>query len=95
MHLNELPPWSHVIFAEEAVVRWRRLMRGGTASTYKEIGLNKMTIARFEKLIGSSAFQIEMLRVVPIRPLRLVHNRLTREFTTSIVQSKLVRVSTK
>lgn len=91
MHLNELPPWTHVFFAEEAVVRWRQLMRGGTATTYKEIGLNQMTIARFEKLVKSSGLKVEMLRVIPIKPLRLVHNRLTREFTTSIVQSKLIR----
>jgi 2-polyprenyl-3-methyl-5-hydroxy-6-metoxy-1,4-benzoquinol methylase len=91
MHLNELPPWTHVFFAEEAVLRWRQLMRGGTATTYSQIGLNQMTVSRFEKLAGLSGMRIESLKVVPIRPLRLIHNRWTREFTTSIVQSKLVR----
>jgi hypothetical protein len=92
MHLNELPPWTHVFCAEEAVLRWRQLMRGGTATTYSEIGLNRMTVSRFEKLAGLSGLRIELLKVVPIRPLRLIHNRLTREFTTSIVQSKLVKI---
>jgi len=92
MHLNELPPWTHVFFAEEAVLRWRQLMRGGTATTYSEVGLNRMTVSRFEKLAGLSGLRIELLKVVPIRPLRLIHNRLTREFTTSVVQSKLVKI---
>jgi 2-polyprenyl-3-methyl-5-hydroxy-6-metoxy-1,4-benzoquinol methylase len=92
MHLNELPPWTHVFFAEEAVLRWRQLMRGGTATTYSEVGLNQMTVSRFEKLVRLSGLKIESLKVVPIRPLRLIHNRWTREFTTSIVQSKLVKI---
>ena len=86
MHLNELPPWTHVFCSEEAVVRWRRLMRGGEASTYAELGLNQMTVRRFLRLLSQSGFEVEYLRVVPIRPLRLLHNRLTREFTTSVVQ---------
>jgi 2-polyprenyl-3-methyl-5-hydroxy-6-metoxy-1,4-benzoquinol methylase len=89
MHLNELPPWTHVFCGEEAVLRWRQLMRGGNALTYAEVGLNRMTVARFVRLIRASHFEIELLRVMPIQPLRWVHNRLTREFTTSVVQCAL------
>jgi len=92
MHLNELPPWTHIFFAEEAVLRWRQLMRGGAATAYSEVGLNQMTVSRFEKLAALSGLRIESLKAVPIRPLRLIHNRWTREFTTSIVQCKLIKV---
>jgi SAM-dependent methyltransferase len=88
-HLIELPPWSHVWFGEEAVVRWRQLMRGGDATTYRELGLNRMTLARFECLIRASQFTIESLKIVPIRRLRWLHNRVTREFCTSVVQAEL------
>jgi SAM-dependent methyltransferase len=88
-HLHELPPWTHVFFSEEAVVRWRQLMRGGNATTYAELGLNQMTVGRFVKLAKQSGFEVHFLRVAPIRPLRWFHNRLTREFTTSVVQCAL------
>ena len=88
-HLVELPPWTHVCFSEEAVVRWRQLMRGGDATTYADLGLNQMKVARFERLLAQSGFQIDSLKVVPIRPLRWLHNRFTREFTTSVVRAVL------
>lgn len=86
MHLQELYPWTHVLFSEEAVLRWRQLMRGGSDLTYRQIGLNQMTVRRFTELVAQSGFRVEDFKVVPIRPLRWIHNRLTREFTTSIIQ---------
>jgi hypothetical protein len=50
-----------------------------------------MTIRRFEHLVWESDFRIEFLETVPIRALRIVHNRLTREWTTSIVRCKLLK----
>jgi 2-polyprenyl-3-methyl-5-hydroxy-6-metoxy-1,4-benzoquinol methylase len=88
-HLHELPPWTHVFFSEESILRWRQLMRHDNALTYAEIGLNQMTVSRFVKLAKQSGFEIQFLRIVPIRPLRWLHNRLTREFTTSVVQCAL------
>jgi hypothetical protein len=82
----ELYPWTHILFSEEAVLRWRQLMRGGKALHYGEIGLNQMTVARFLQLLDRSDFRVVTLRVIPIRPLRWLHTRLTREFTTSVVQ---------
>jgi SAM-dependent methyltransferase len=88
-HLIELPPWAHVFFSESAVVRWRQLMRGGDATSYAEIGLNQMKVAHFERLAVQSGFEIDSLEVVPIKPLRWIHNRFTREFTTSVVRAVL------
>jgi hypothetical protein len=52
--------------------------------------LNQLTIRQFEKLIAQSDFRFEKLEPVPIRKLRPVANRLTREVTTAVVRCKLV-----
>ena len=92
-HLIELPPWTHVFFTERAVMEWRSHMRDDGARRYADggCGLNQMTIAAFEKMVKRSRFRIEYLRTPPIRRLRFLHNRWTREFTTSVVQCKLLR----
>lgn len=56
-----------------------------------EGGLNQTTIAGFEKLVQTSRFRIETLETVPIRRLRPLHSRITREFTTSVVRARLVK----
>jgi hypothetical protein len=50
-----------------------------------------MTIAKFEKLVAASPLQFASLELVPIKKLRPLHNRLTREFTTAIVRCRLVK----
>lgn len=91
-HLFSIFPWSHLLFSEAALIRWRADMRPDGATRFSEVegGLNQMTIARFERLVAASQFRIDKLETVPIRALRQVHGRLTREFTTAIVRTKLV-----
>jgi SAM-dependent methyltransferase len=91
-HLFSVFPWAHLLFSERALIRWRALIRADGATRFCEVegGLNKMTIERFERLVSASRFRIEALEAVPIRKLRLVHCRLTREFTTALVRTKLV-----
>jgi hypothetical protein len=48
-----------------------------------------MTIARFLRILGESPLHVERFELVPIRRLRRFHNRLTREFFTSIVRCRL------
>jgi SAM-dependent methyltransferase len=94
-HLFSVFPWAHLLFSEDALLRWRGDLRADGATRFAEVegGLNQMTIARFERLVSASKFRIEALETVPIRPLRSVHSRLTREFTTAIVRTKLVSKS--
>jgi len=91
-HLFSIIPWAHLIFSENALMRWRSDFKTDGAKSFREVeqGLNQMTIGKFEKLLGSSDFRIEKLELVPIRKLRPFANRLTREFTTAIVRCKLV-----
>jgi|SRR5579859_3121 len=90
-HLFSVFPWAHLFFSERALIRWRSNIRSDGATRFCEVdgGLNQMTIARFEKLVKQSPFVVDFLEAVPIRRLRLLHNRLTREFTTSFVRCKL------
>jgi SAM-dependent methyltransferase len=92
-HLFSVFPWAHLIFSERALIRWRSTFKTDGATRFSEVagGLNQMTIARFTKLIADSPFQFASLGLVPIRPFRHLHNRLTREFTTAIVRCRLTK----
>jgi SAM-dependent methyltransferase len=92
-HLFSVFPWAHVIFSENALIRWRSAYRQDGATRFCEVagGLNQMTIRRFEELVEQGPFKFHSLELVPIQPLRRFHNRLTREFTTSVVRCTLVK----
>lgn len=96
-HLFSVFPWAHLIFSECALIRWRSDLRSDGATRFGEVegGLNGMTIARFEGLLKGSPFVVDSLETKPIRKLRLMHNRLTREFTTSVVRCKLTKPSVR
>ncbi len=82
-------PWAHILISEPALVRWRNLYFPGHSVTINQSGLNRMTISRFFAMCESERFRIERKEVVPIRTLRLIHTRLTREWTTSVVRAVL------
>jgi SAM-dependent methyltransferase len=90
-HLFSVFPWAHILFSEEALIRWRSTFKTDGATRFNEVagGLNQMTIGRFEKLVEKSAFNILSLELIPIAKLRPFHGRLTREFTTAIVRCHL------
>lgn len=91
-HLFSVFPWAHLIFTERALIRWRSTVRSDGATTFGEVegGLNQMTIKRFEKIVAQSPFRFEEFTTVPIKSLKMIACRLTREFTTAIVRCKLV-----
>jgi SAM-dependent methyltransferase len=91
-HLFSVFPWAHLIFTEKSLIRWRSDFKSDGATRFGEVegGLNQMTIRRFERLVAESDFQFESFEAVPIRQLRPLNNRLTREFTTGTVRCKLV-----
>jgi SAM-dependent methyltransferase len=92
-HLFSVFPWAHLLFTERALIRWRSDFKSDGATRFGEVsgGLNQMTIARFEKTVRASTFEFEAFDPVPIRAVRSLHNRMTREFFSSIVRCQLKR----
>ncbi len=90
-HLFSVFPWAHLLFSETALIRWRSNFKTDGATRFSETagGLNQMTIGRFEKLVEQSPFRFASLELIPIRKLRHLHNRSTREFTTAMVRCRL------
>jgi len=95
-HLFSVFPWAHLAMKEEALIRWRAQFKTDGARSFGEVegGLNRMSIRRFEEILGRSQFVIEQLELIPIRRLRALHNRATREFLTAVVRCKLRRPAT-
>ncbi|HLA11557.1 MAG TPA: class I SAM-dependent methyltransferase [Pyrinomonadaceae bacterium] len=85
-------PWAHLVFTESVLMRWYREDSGRPVHHFNEVagGLNQLTIRRFEKIVTESEFEFDSIQAMPIRKLRLISNRLTREFTTAVVKCKLV-----
>ena len=92
-HLFSVFPWAHLIFSEEALIRWRSDFKHDGATRFHEVagGLNQMTIAQFERIVAASPLRIASWNILPIRKLKPLHNRLTREFTTAVVRCHLVK----
>lgn len=92
-HLFSVFPWAHLVFSEVALIRWRSDIRSDGARCFTEVegGLNCMTIRKFESIVRRTNFLFESFESVPIRVVRRFHNRLTREFFTSVVRCKLVK----
>lgn len=92
-HLFSVFPWAHLIFSEASLCKWRSTFRDDHATRFADVdgGLNQMTISRFLLLIDGSPLRIASLDCRPIRPLRWLHNGLTREMFTACVQCVLVK----
>ena len=91
-HLFSVFPWAHLLFTESALIRWRSDFKSDNATCFQngECGLNKMTVRRWEDLVAQSEFRFLSNELVPIRVVRNLHCRLTREFFTAIVRSRLI-----
>ncbi len=85
-------PWAHLIISEGSLMTWRAKYKTDGARRFEEVegGLNQMSIRKFERLVDNSPLKIEWLQAVPIQRVRLFHNRLTREFFTSLVRCVLL-----
>ena len=90
-HVFSIFPWSHLIFTERALLRWRADFSHDGATRFAEVegGLNGMTVRRFSRIVADSDYVVERFEAVPIRKLRLFVTRPTREFFTAIIRCRL------
>ena len=93
-HFTSLP-WVNVLFPERTVMGVRSLFRTDGAERYEEVegGLNRMTIARFERLIRASGMTVESMNLFPVKGLPLVSKLpVLREFLTGAASCVLRKV---
>lgn len=81
-------PWVNLLFPEKSVMLVRPLYRDDGATSYETFGLggavNRMTVARFERILRESGMRVEFLRHYATRRLPLVTRiPLLRELLTS------------
>ena len=57
-------PWVNLLFPESVVMRARSRFRADGARHYEEVpgGLNRMSLAKFERIIGNSGMTVEYYR---------------------------------
>jgi len=92
-HSFSVFPWSHLLFSEQALLRWRSDFRPEGATRFGEVGggLNQITIRKFEQVVEASPFEFASFETVPIRKVRRLHSSWTREFFSAIVRCRLVK----
>ena len=86
-HAFSVFPWSHLLLSERALCRWYNEKHGTRISRFEDVsgGLNRMTIASFERVVAAARLSTVSITCIPIRALKRLHNRYTREYTTSVV----------
>ncbi|HEX8201000.1 MAG TPA: class I SAM-dependent methyltransferase [Isosphaeraceae bacterium] len=90
LHLWDIfpAPWTHVLFPERTCVRARNLLKadGGQQQTWTGLGMNRMTLRRFARLVATSNFRPALMRVHAVRGLQpLLRVPGIREFFASEV----------
>jgi 2-polyprenyl-3-methyl-5-hydroxy-6-metoxy-1,4-benzoquinol methylase len=91
-HTFSVFPWAHLVFTEQALLRWRKSFRPRQqAARITDCGLNKITVRRFERTVAESPFRFAAFEARPIRGIRVFTLPVLREFGTSVVRCTLIR----
>lgn len=90
-HLFSVFPWAHLLMSEKALIAWRAQYFKDGATRFEDVGggLNRMTIARFEKIVAASPFKLEKLHCNPLKGKRWLQLILGRELATGLVAARL------
>lgn len=87
-------PYVNVFFSERTVMSVRSRFKDDGATRYEDIlsGLNKMTLAKFERIIGASDLRVEHQHFFATKSLPVVKKiPFIREFLVSAVTCVLVK----
>jgi len=85
-------PWVNLLFSERTVMAVRSRFRSDGATRYEDVegGLNRMSLAKFERLVRGSALDVVHLHYQGVRGLRWpVHLPLVRELLVTRVDCAL------
>jgi SAM-dependent methyltransferase len=83
---NHPVPWLNLFFSDKALLTLRSRFRADRPERIEDIsgGLNRMTLARFERIIAESGMKMEKLRLLATKNVPVVTKLpLLREFFTS------------
>jgi len=71
MHFFTKVPWVNILFSEETVMAVRSHFRSDGASRYEEVesGLNKMSLAKFERIVRASSMTLLYRRYESVKGL--------------------------
>ncbi len=74
MHFFTKLPWVNLLFREKTVLNVRRHFRQDGATRYEEVesGLNKMTVARFERIVSQAGVSVLYRRYDCVKNLRFL-----------------------
>jgi SAM-dependent methyltransferase len=89
-------PWVNLLFAERTVMRVRARYRDDGATRYEEVegGLNRMTVAKFERLVARSGLVVRSRRYAGVRGLdALGRLPVVRELFVNMITCVLAKPS--
>lgn len=78
-------PWVNLLFPESVVMRTRAHFRSDGAKSYEQItgGLNRMSLAKFERIIRNSGMTVQYYRAFMAKGLPVQHVPVVRELFAS------------
>lgn len=87
-------PWLQLLFPEKTVMAVRARYRKDGARRYEEVesGLNRMSLRKFERLVGASGLKAERIDYVGVKQMHvLTRIPIVRELSTVVVTAMFTK----